>query len=288
MNGFVRGLLMGAVLAGAGWIAGSIFPAPAAITEPIARYAPSLASRLGLDELSLENLRRMLSEEELARIRRDAAELAARAGEAIVVERDPENLAQQIAALPTAPSAPATSAGRAAFETTLALCPGMTIANAPGADAQRRVLNFSPLFNVEGVVMAVNPTLGACLSSSFGPRGNGRHNGVDYHARDGGPILAAADGVVVEARYRDDFGNMLLIRHGEGVYARYAHLSSFAQGVVEGAEVRAGQQIGLMGNTASYAIPIHLHYEVLTGDYDTPRASFGLTPRSPFSFPPAN
>jgi murein DD-endopeptidase MepM/ murein hydrolase activator NlpD len=45
-----------------------------------------------------------------------------------------------------------------------------------------------------------------------------------------------------------------------------------------------GQQIGLMGNSAAYSIPIHLHYEVLLGDYDTPRQSFGLEPRSPFSF----
>jgi len=39
-----------------------------------------------------------------------------------------------------------------------------------------------------------------------------------------------------------------------------------------------------MGNTASYAIPIHLHYELLLGDYNNPRQSFGLTPRSPFDF----
>ncbi|HVK80976.1 MAG TPA: M23 family metallopeptidase, partial [Verrucomicrobiae bacterium] len=129
----------------------------------------------------------------------------------------------------------------------------------------------------------INPTRNACLSSAFGPRGSGQHNGVDYYSTNGGPILAAADGEIIEAKYRDDYGNMLLIDHGNGVYTRYAHLSSFAEGVVPGARVTAGQQIGLMGNTASYAIPIHLHYEVLAGDYNNPRASFGLTPRSPFS-----
>jgi murein DD-endopeptidase MepM/ murein hydrolase activator NlpD len=163
----------------------------------------------------------------------------------------------------------------------------MTVSNAPPADAQRHVVNYKPRINVNGVALATNPTHGACLSSAFGPRGRGRHNGVDYHAADGGPILAAGDGVVREAKYRDDYGNMLLIDHGNGVFTRYAHLSSFAAGIVEGAHVEAGQQLGLMGNTASYAIPIHLHYEVLTGDYDTPRASFGLTPNSPFTFPSA-
>jgi murein DD-endopeptidase MepM/ murein hydrolase activator NlpD len=157
------------------------------------------------------------------------------------------------------------------------------VSNAPTSDAQRNVLNYESVIEVEGVGLAANPTRGACLSSAFGPRGRGRHNGVDYHARDGGPILAAADGIVREAVYRNDYGNMLLIDHGAGVFTRYAHLSSFANGVVVGAQVVAGQQIGLMGNTAAYPIPIHLHYEILTGNYDTPAASFGLTPRSPFA-----
>ncbi len=93
--------------------------------------------------------------------------------------------------------------------------------------------------------------------------------------------------MVIERVYRDDFGNMLLIDHGGGVYTRYAHLASFGQGVVAGARVTAGQQIGLMGNTAAYPLPIHLHYEVLLGDYNNSRRSFGLETRDPFSFPAA-
>jgi len=280
----LRGLILGLLLAGSGWVLGSIFPAPATITAPIAQYAPSVAARLGLDEVSLETLRNVLSEEEFARVRHEAADLAARAGEAIVVERDDENLAAVMASLPNTPQpvAPATT-GDSAFESALSLCPAMTVSNAPAANAQRQVTNYSSIIDVEGVRLAANPTRGACLSSAFGPRGNGRHNGVDYHSRDGGPILAAADGVVREAAYRNDYGNMLLIDHGNGVFTRYAHLSSFADGIVVGSEVTAGQLIGLMGNTASYQIPIHLHYEILTGDYNTPRASFGLTPRSPFA-----
>jgi murein DD-endopeptidase MepM/ murein hydrolase activator NlpD len=289
MGGFIRGLLWGVLLVAGGWIVGSIYPAPAAVTTPIAQNMPSLASRLGLDEVSFDSLRRVLNEDELSRIRHEASMLAARAGEAIMVERDPEELAAQIASLPQAPAATINSApAHTAFETSLSLCPGMTVSNAPAADAQRQVRDYHAVVNVQGVAIAVNPTAGACLSSSFGPRGGGRHKGVDYHARDGGPILAAADGVVVEALYRDDYGNMLLIDHGNGVYARYAHLSTFSAGVVEGVNVTAGQQIGLMGNTASYAIPIHLHYEVLTGDYNNPRASFGLTPVSPFTLTAAN
>lgn len=286
MGGFVRGVFWGLLLAGLGWLVGSVYPAPQAWTRPIAEHAPGVAARLGINEGTLESLRGVLTPEQLDRLRLDARDVAARAGEAIVVERVTDEVAVQIAALPseTAASASASvAAGNRQFESSLSLCPGMTVSNAPPADASRRVLNYANTVQVEGVSVAVNPTVGACLSSAFGPRGRGRHNGVDYHSSTGGPILAAASGVVREAKYRDDFGNMLLIDHGNGVFTRYAHLSNFANGVVEGARVEAGQQIGLMGNTAGYAIPVHLHYEILTGDYNTPAASFGLTPRSPFA-----
>ncbi len=89
-------------------------------------------------------------------------------------------------------------------------------------------------------------------------------------------------------KYRDDYGNMLVIDHGGGVYTRYAHLASFGRGLMSGVTVKAGEQIGLMGNTAGYQIPMHLHYELLLGDYANPKASFGLAPADPFSFPSAS
>ncbi|MBX3511671.1 MAG: M23 family metallopeptidase [Hyphomonadaceae bacterium] len=284
----MSGVVWGLVLIGAGWIGGSLLPAPTAITDPIVARVPGVVARFGVDDLTAERLGALLSERDQLRFRREVSALAARAGEAILVENDAGNLAEVMAALPIEseqpPAAtPPLSPSSALFETSLSLCPGMRVSNAPAANAARELVRFSSVIEVEGVRLAANPTRGACLSSAMGPRGRGMHRGVDYHARDGGPILAAGDGVVREASYRNDYGNMLLIDHGNGVFTRYAHLSSFAEGVVAGASVRAGQQIGLMGNTASYAIPIHLHYEILTGDYNTPRASFGLTPRSPFS-----
>ena len=79
---------------------------------------------------------------------------------------------------------------------------------------------------------------------------------------------------------------MTLIDHGGGVYTRYAHRASFVRGPSPGVSVRAGDALGLMGNSGSYQIPIQLHYEVLPGDYRTPKASFGLQPADPMSFPP--
>jgi murein DD-endopeptidase MepM/ murein hydrolase activator NlpD len=277
------------VLFGAGWIVGTFYPAPPAIAGPIAQNAPGIASRLGLDELDMERLRGMLSEEDYARLRDEASALAAEAGQAITVERDEEALRGAMANVEGVALAPPEAAPiPVAFGTTLSLCPRMSVSNAPPANAQGQVRNYAPVVSVNGVRIAVNPTSGACLSSAVGPRGSGQHKGLDFHAATGGPIFAAGDGVVIERKYRDDYGNMLLIDHGGGVYTRYAHLSSFSDDVLVGMQVRAGQQIGLMGNTAAYAIPIHLHYEVLLGDYNTPRQSFGLEARSPFTFAAAN
>lgn len=294
MGGFIRGLLWGLALIGAGWLGGSIFPAPSAITAPIAQRAPDLAARLGIDDVSLDRLRAYMSAEQLARLRQEASALAAQAGEAVVIERDDAALQNALATLEdtpvvvtpisTAPAAPTPAApSAAAFESVLTLCPSMRVSNAPAADAQRRVTNYAPLVSVNGVTIAANPTRGACLSSAYGPRGRGQHRGVDYYSATGGPIFAAGEGIVVERKYRDDYGNMLLIDHGQGVFTRYAHLSSFAPDALVGSRVTAGQQIGLMGNTAAYTIPIHLHYEVLIGDYNTPAQSFGLETRSPFA-----
>jgi len=294
---FLFGLIMGAVLAFSGWIAGTFYPAPAVITDYIQSRNQLLAQRLG--ELNLQALDKVLTPQQLSALQNQASDLAAQAGHAIVVEHvsaadvqnveavsmssTPISFTPSAAATPPAPRG-ATSSTPTAFDSEIVLCPGMTISNAPAADASRHVLHYTPTVDVHGIALGLDPTHGACLSSGFGARSGGVHKGIDFYASSGGPIAAAADGVVIERVYRDDYGNMLLISHGNGVYTRYAHLSSFAEGIVEGTRVRAGQQVGLMGNTASYQIPVHLHYELLLGDYSNPKKSFGLTPHSPFEY----
>jgi murein DD-endopeptidase MepM/ murein hydrolase activator NlpD len=191
------------------------------------------------------------------------------------------------AVAPASPGAGSGHAVAAAFEPALELCPRMTVQNAPTADAQLRVKGYAPVVAVNGVRIATYPSRGACLSSGFGQRSSRLHKGLDYHSESGGPILAAGDGKVIEMKYRDDYGNMIVLDHGGGVYTRYAHLASFERGLMQGVTVKAGEQIGLMGNTAGYAIPMHLHYELLLGDYSNPKASFGLQPANPMSYPAA-
>lgn len=171
----------------------------------------------------------------------------------------------------------------AAFAKTLYICGGMTVSNAPPANTSHKVENFNAIIRVGGVPLAVNPAPGSCLSSGFGLRNDRLHKGVDYHYPNGVAVLAAGNGTVMEMIYRGDYGNMVVINHGGGVYTRYAHLAGFDYTIEVGDEVVMGQQIGLMGNTSDNPIPVHLHYEILTGNYDTPKKSFGLTPVNPLS-----
>jgi WD40 repeat protein len=186
---------------------------------------------------------------------------------------------------PARPARPL-DAGRAAFDGTLSLCARMSVANAPPTTADGMLESYSPLVKVGGVTLAVAPAPGACLSGGFGVRDRRLHKGLDF--MEGGPIVAGGDGRIAEMKYRADYGNMVLIDHGHDVFTRYAHLESFETGLAVGGQVALGQAIGTMGNTADYAIPMQLHYELLLGDYDGPKASFGLTPHSPFEYPPAN
>lgn len=165
-------------------------------------------------------------------------------------------------------------------DTQLTICAGMRVSNAPG-NINRRISPFNPVVSVNNVSLLVVPVRGACLSSGFGPRGSGRHKGVDYHQRPGGPVFSAGSGRVIEMVFRRDYGNMLLIDHGQGVYTRYAHLRTIATGISTGSTVEMGSRIGIMGSTGRTSA-VHLHYEILTGNYDNPKRSFGLTPRNPF------
>ena len=103
------------------------------------------------------------------------------------------------------------------------------------------------------------------LSSSFGWRRHpvtGRHTmheGLDFAAPRGTPILAASGGVVTEARYVPGYGKMVEINHGNGLVTRYAHASSIS--VKLGEVVAKGQQIARVGSTGRSTGP-HLHYEV--------------------------
>ncbi|MBU1374791.1 MAG: M23 family metallopeptidase [Alphaproteobacteria bacterium] len=120
--------------------------------------------------------------------------------------------------------------------------------------------------NIRGFLLRT-PVDGARLTSGFGKRrhpilGYARaHQGVDFGAGSGTPVLAAGDGVVVKAGRWGGYGNWLQIRHANGLDTGYAHLSRYAKGLRPGMKVRQGQVVAFVGTTGMSTGP-HLHYEV--------------------------
>ena len=75
----------------------------------------------------------------------------------------------------------------------------------------------------------------------------------------GEPIYAAFDGVVRFSKYNSSYGHLIVIRHDNGLETYYAHLSK--RHVAPGTRVRAGEEIGLCGNTGR-SRGSHLHFEI--------------------------
>ena len=103
------------------------------------------------------------------------------------------------------------------------------------------------------------------------------HEGLDFAAPSGTPILAASGGVVLEAKWAPGFGNMVEIDHGDGLITRYAHASSLL--VKQGDLVERGQQVARVGSSGRSTGP-HLHFEVrLAGQPLDPRLFLGPQPQ---------
>ena len=102
-------------------------------------------------------------------------------------------------------------------------------------------------------------------SSNFGYRidpftgQQSMHDGIDFPAETGTPIVAAASGKVSFAEWHPQYGKMLEIDHGNGLVSRYAHASQLL--VKEGDLVVAGQRVAVVGTTGRSTGP-HLHFEV--------------------------
>lgn len=98
------------------------------------------------------------------------------------------------------------------------------------------------------------------IISRYGPRGRRNHNGVDIPLKVGTPIVAAFDGRVRYSRYNNGgFGNLVIVRHTNGLETYYGHLSR--RNVKAGDWVVAGQVIGYGGSTGRSRGP-HLHFEM--------------------------
>lgn len=109
-----------------------------------------------------------------------------------------------------------------------------------------------------GLGSFIEPTFGI-ITSRFGSRWGGRHNGLDIANDIGTPVKAADGGIVTFAENDGDFGNLIIIDHNNGYVTYYAHLDSID--VAVGDKVFQGKTIGKVGNTGFSTGP-HLHFEV--------------------------
>src|SRR5947208_3448479 len=113
------------------------------------------------------------------------------------------------------------------------------------------------------------------VSSRFGARYHPilhmwrAHEGVDFSAAYGTPVRATADGIVARVGREDGgYGNLIEVRHPNGIRTRYGHLSGFARGLRPGERVAQGETIGYVGSTGLSTGP-HLHYEFLVNGRPT-------------------
>jgi murein DD-endopeptidase MepM/ murein hydrolase activator NlpD len=97
------------------------------------------------------------------------------------------------------------------------------------------------------------------ITSTFGWRDSTQHNGIDIDLNKGDKVVAAFDGMVRIAKNFGGFGNVIIIRHYNGLETVYAHLSKIK--VKPGQVIVGGQTIGLGGSTG-HSTGSHLHFEV--------------------------
>jgi len=95
--------------------------------------------------------------------------------------------------------------------------------------------------------------------SGYGPRGASFHDGIDIAAAEGTPIRAIAAGKVIYSDQLAGYGNIVIIRHSDGLVSVYAHNRKNL--VQEGHSVGKGEIIGEVGSTGRVSGP-HLHFEI--------------------------
>lgn len=120
------------------------------------------------------------------------------------------------------------------------------------------VIPASYTFDLTGFCM---PTTNNRVTSKFGPRRRRMHNGIDVKVQVGDTIVSAFDGrirMVRDQGRRKGYGLYVVIRHDNGLETIYGHLSKHL--VVEDQLVKAGEPIGLGGNTGR-STGAHLHFE---------------------------
>lgn len=114
---------------------------------------------------------------------------------------------------------------------------------------------ISPEPGFETFLWPINGT----INSGFGPRGSSFHDGIDIAAAEGTPIVAIEAGEVIYSDQLRGYGNIVILRHAEGIVSVYAH--NEANLVRQGQTVARGEVVARVGSTGRVTGP-HLHFEI--------------------------
>jgi murein DD-endopeptidase MepM/ murein hydrolase activator NlpD len=138
--------------------------------------------------------------------------------------------------------------------------PGAPPATTPSTHARGGItpIGFAPTGPGRGSGLQW-PVAGGAVTSAFGRRESGHHDGIDVQAPIGTPVRAAEGGQVLFSGSLRGYGNLVIIDHGGGLATVYAHNQRNL--VRAGARVRPGHAIATLGATGQTSGP-HLHFEV--------------------------
>ena len=145
--------------------------------------------------------------------------------------------------------------------------PGTHTAHRSGSDTRKKASTGTAhttagTTHSHRMVAPVDAPIGTAYHASGSHWSKGYHTGVDFLVPTGTSVKAAAAGHVVSSGWGGSYGYQVVIRHADGRYTQYAHLSAIS--VKAGQTVAAGQRIGRSGATGNVTGP-HLHFEVRTG-----------------------
>jgi murein DD-endopeptidase MepM/ murein hydrolase activator NlpD len=147
-----------------------------------------------------------------------------------------------------------------------AAAPAAPVPKAPAATATAAKTVAQPAADVTTGWM--KPVGDAAIGTGYKASGSlwasGAHTGVDFLVGSGTPVHAVAAGTVVSAGWDGAYGNDVIIKHADGKYTLYGHLTKPL--VAAGQSVTEGQEIGISGATGNVTGP-HLHFEVRTTPY---------------------
>ncbi|MFE7129621.1 M23 family metallopeptidase [Streptomyces sp. NPDC057638] len=160
----------------------------------------------------------------------------------------------------------------------------VSAASAVKAQAQAQAIQAKAAAKPTAAISAkgwTKPVSSYALTATYGKAGNmwaSNHSGQDFAVPTGTPVKSVGAGTVVKAGGNGAgdgpaYGNAVVVKHTNGTYSQYAHLSTVQ--VSAGQQVKAGQQIALSGNTGNSSGP-HLHFEIRT----TPNYGSSVNPVS--------